>query len=801
MRLPLFWLSLAFLGGIPLAASLSAPWWVWALVAFLLLAFAFVKERFPRKFQFLIPPRWGKLADYAGISLVWLMLALSLGALRYQLSLPNPADPQRISSVRDDGEVYVVRGYLVKSPDVRDRYANLWVACEEIRAKGTLRYEETQGLLVVRAPLGKNLHYGDLVVMQGKIQTPPDGEDFSYRTYLFHKGVYAYMPNAEVSALGGFKGSPLMRWLMDFREVALDKVYTLWQDPEASLLSGILLGVESGIPKQVAEAFKATGTTHIIAISGFNITIIAGLLIGLFSRFLRRSRAVFAAGAGIVLYTLLVGADAAVVRAAVMGGFSLMAAQVGRRQHGLNTLMITAALMALFSPHIVWDVGFQLSFMATLGLILYAQPLQDWFVRLASRRLPLGKAQKLAKPVGEYFLFTLAAQVTTLPVLAYHFQQLSLSSLLVNPLILPAQPPLMIIGGAALIMGLILPPLGMLLAPFAWFFAAYTIRLVEIFAALPAGVLVLGRIDGWLVVCFYCLLFGATIFHEKLGHWWKERAAKPWRERAALPALVALGVVAAFLWRGAFTAPDGFLHLTLMDAGGGLAMLIQTPSGHVALLGGGESPSRLSDALGRRLPLFRHTLDFLIVPSVQAEDIGALPTVINRYQPEHVLWAGVIGSNWDAVRLRRAIQDAGVQLSYAEAGQVLDFGDGVTLRVVRKSKRGALLSLEMGAFRALLPLGITLDDLQSLEMGRKIGNVSVLLLSEHGYAPANPPQWIEHLNPQLVLLPVAADEQNGLPDAEVLDALDGYALLRSDQNGWVHLTTDGESLWVAVEKR
>jgi len=115
LRLPLFWLSLAFLGGIPLAASLSAPWWVWALVAFLLLAFAFVKERFPRKFQFLIPPRWGKLADYAGISLVWLMLALSLGALRYQLSLPNPADPQRISSVRDDGEVYVVRGYLVTS--------------------------------------------------------------------------------------------------------------------------------------------------------------------------------------------------------------------------------------------------------------------------------------------------------------------------------------------------------------------------------------------------------------------------------------------------------------------------------------------------------------------------------------------------------------------------------------------------------------------------------------------------------------------------------------------------------------
>ena len=102
---------------------------------------------------------------------------------------------------------------------------------------------------------------------------------------------------------------------------------------------------------------------------------------------------------GIVLYTVLVVACLLVLRAAIMGGFALFARQLGRRS-GINTLAITAALMAGFNPNILWDAGFQLSFAATLGLVLYADPLQDWFTNLLARRLPLDTARKVAGPVG-----------------------------------------------------------------------------------------------------------------------------------------------------------------------------------------------------------------------------------------------------------------------------------------------------------------------------------------------------------------------------------------------------------------
>ncbi len=174
-----------------------------------------------------------------------------------------------------------------------------------------------------------------------------------------------------------------------------------------------------------------------------------------------------AAVIGLSLYTVLVGADAAVVRAAIMGGFALFARQVGRRQQALNTMAFTAALMALGDPQVPWDVGFQFSFAATLGLVLYAQPMQDGFANLLSRRMEKSKARKIAAPVGEYILFTFAAQITTLPIMAYHFGAISWVAFLANPTILPTQPPTMTLGGLALILGVLYLPLGNLTAPLA----------------------------------------------------------------------------------------------------------------------------------------------------------------------------------------------------------------------------------------------------------------------------------------------------------------------------------------------
>jgi len=787
--MPLIWLSTAFNAGILLADTFSLPTPTWLILAGVSVGLALARllvMRLPsrrqdtRRFSFSIP-----------IPIPILLLTLTLGAARYQSSLPDLSDPQFIAHYNDTGQTMVVTGVVNDFPDQRDTFTNLRIETERLHPTNAVTAKPVQGLMLARITSDKKFHYGDRIVLRGQLLTPPEHEEFSYREYLARKGIYSYMPRNSAWVLETGHGNPIMRGIFALKERALKTVYQLWPDPEASLFSGILLGIETGIPKPVQEAFKATGTSHVIAISGFNITIIAGLFASFFGRFLNPRKGAVAAVIGISLYTILVGADAAVVRSAIMGGFSLFARQVGRRQHGINTLALTAALMSLHDPHVPWDVGFQLSFAATLGLVLYADPFAQAFIRAVSRILPQTTARKLAGPVGEYILFTLAAQLTTLPVMAYHFGSISLSAFITNPVILPVQAPIMTVGGLALILGMIWLPLGKITAPLAWPFVLFTIRAVELFGKIRRGLLILGDIGILWVILFYVLLFGLTFY------WSRARglitALKP------IPIISVLGILTIVTWRSALSTPDALLHMTHLDVGTGDAILIQSPGGRFVLINGGPSASLLSDGLGRRLPPFYRQLDWLIIASPASEQIDALPRTLERFPPDKILWTGPDSPSRAADYLRKTLIKLEIPITLAERGHTLDLGDSIDLRVISAGKRGAILLLEWNNYRALLPLGAHEDDYELLRMGQNIGPVTVLLLADNGYVLLNPPEWINNLNPQLVLLSVAPDDPSGLPNRETLDALGGYSLLRTDQHGWIHISTDGNQMWVEVE--
>lgn len=302
------------------------------------------------------------------------------------------------------------------------------------------------------------------------------------------------------------------------------------------------------------------------------MAIVSGLLAAVFGRLLGPRNGAIVAVVGLGLYTVLVGADPAVVRAAIMGGFALFARKVGRRQQALNTMAFTAALMALGDPQVPWDVGFQLSFAATLGLVLYAQPMQDGFANLLTQRMAKNKARKVSAPVGEYILFTFAAQITTLPIMAYHFGSVSWVAFLANPVILPAQPPIMTLGGLALIQGVLWLPLGKLTAPLAWPFVTYTIRAVEFFAGFSGGTIALGDFSLVWVILFYIVLLGLTFGWQQIRGWLSARRENL-AQGIAIPMIALLGISAVSVWRMAFTAPDGLLHVTVLDVGSGDAIL------------------------------------------------------------------------------------------------------------------------------------------------------------------------------------------------------------------------------------
>ena len=787
-QLPLMWFSLAFIGGIILASLISLSVWIWisiTIFAILLLIFSqILTPRLPASFP---------LHPFAFI----LLCAFCLGAVRYQMSVPK-FDAFHIAFYNDREYDLLITGTLIEPPDYRDSYTNLRLKVTSVDTGD--RELPASGLLLARVSNNQVFHYGDILRLRGKLKTPPENEDFSYRDYLAAQHIHSYMSSSEVTVLPGNGGNPFSRALYALKDKALNNIYRLFPDPESSLLAGILLGVDTGLTNDLQQAFKDTGTAHIIAISGFNISIIAGLFVTFFSKFLGPRRGAVLAIIGIAFYTILVGADAAVVRAALMGSLALFAKQVGRRQFALNTLLAVALLMCLWNPLFIWDVGFQLSFFATLGLILYADPFSQFANRIIAKYFPASAAEKSAELFSEFVLLTLAAQVTTIPIMAYHFQRISLVSFIANPFILPPQPAVMILGGLAVLLSLIWLPLGQVAAWVAWPFVVYTIRMVELFDRVPHGTLFLGKLSIWFVIAAYAVLLSVTFGADRLKEWFQSFK----RDQLKIPAgtgLILLLLALLLVWRAALAIPDRLLHITFLDVGSAEAVLIETPSGKHVLINGGPSVTTLSDELGRRLPAFNRKLDWLIVAGTEEDDVAALPRVIERYPPNAVLWSGNTQASFSSRVLNEYLSLQDFPVTNAEADQVLDLGEGATMKVLTTGPRGAVLLVEWKNFRTLLPIGMSFEALDELRNGAKIGPVSVLSLADAGYEASNPPEWIANLNPDIVELSVDAADQNGMPDSSVLESVKDYELLRTDKNGWIEITTNGEQMWVNVERK
>jgi competence protein ComEC len=767
----LFVLALCWLLGIGLGSIVALAGWQWLALAALCLAAGLI------------------LRHHRSAALFFLLLAAFAGAARFQ-STQQPAPTDDVRRRNDSGQVVTLVGWVADDPDGREAYTGLRLEVQSI-LQGDSPFPAS-GVVRVHAPRRGGWAYGDRVHATGLLETPPEFPDFSYRDYLARQGVHSLMARASVERVGGEEGNAVLRALYAYRRHALGVLGALFPEPEASLLSGILLGVESGIPADLRQAYDATGTAHIIAISGFNIAIIAGLFGRLFTRWLGARRGAWAALAGIAVYTALVGADASVVRAALMAGLVILARRLGRQNDALAALGAAALLMTAVNPMTLWDVGFQLSFGATLGLVLYAEPLQRAAERLAARWFEPKRAARLAAVVGEYTLFTFAAQVTTLPLTALYFHRFSVVAWVANPLVLPAQPAVMVLGGLAALAGSLWLPLGRPLAWVAWPFIAYTNRLVEAFAGLPSASIPLGETGLGVLAAYFLVLFGVTLALPRARARWPDLALP---SLSAAAALSGLAFFVFLTWRAAVDRPDGLLHVTLLDVGGGGAILIESPTGRSVLIDSGPSPVALASALGRRLPLGSHGIDVFVYSGSPGEACLGMPGLEARFRPDLALLP------WELYRpacraLEADFVTGGTRIVRGEPGLVLVLGAGAQLRVIDATRSGLALELAFGRSRFLLPLGADPDSLARLLRSGTVGQAHVLVLAGGGHAAVNPPQLFQRTQPVVAAVVIDPEASGSDLSSAATDALRGVRLLRADHHGWIEFRTDGASLWI-----
>ncbi len=400
-------------------------------------------------------------------------------------------------------------GIIIDEPDTRENNIKL---ITEIQTDN----EKTH--ILITAPLGEDYAYGDKIEIQGTLEKPENfitdqGKEFDYINYLRKDGILYVMGYPKIEVISHGNGGSIKRILFFVKEKFIQNINSLIQAPESILMGGLILGEKSSFSQELRSQFINTGTIHIIALSGYNVTIVAEWIMKIFSQisYLPKNFGIGFGIVAIVLFIIMTGASSTAIRAGIMAILVLIARITGRNYDVGRALILAGVFMILLNPFVlVYDVSFQLSFIATIAVIFYAPRIEKYF-------LWVPKTFQLRDIVS----VTAAAYIFVCPFILYKMGNLSLVALPANILSLPFIPFTMFLGFITGFVGIFSYILGVPVGYVSYLFLHYELWVIDFFAHLPFAAFAIPNFPLWITVSIY-LYFIYFIFGRSIKEFFQE---------------------------------------------------------------------------------------------------------------------------------------------------------------------------------------------------------------------------------------------------------------------------------------
>lgn len=654
---------------------------------------------------------------------------------------------------------------------------------------------------------------GDRITMTGRLRPL---EDDDYGRYLERIGVSATL-DAESFDVTPATPDPGRR-LEGLRRGSADALALALPEPAAGLAAGILVGLRDRVDRDVAAAFTTAGISHVVAISGWNIAIVGATIGGLAGGLSRRRRSILIC-LGIALYVAFVGASASVLRAAAMAGVALLARESGRAGRAAAALGLAVVVLLLIEPALAGDAGFQLSSLATAGLIAWGTPI--------TARLAGANPGRLRRLLAEGLGVSLAAQAATLPIILADFGRLSLVAPAVNLLVVPLVAPAMAAGAVALIAGWLtllggpaaIATMGGLPA---WALLSAMIGIGRAGASLPFASVVLdapwstlaGAIAGAAIFGIsrrraptIALTTSPPIHRSATTH----SPGVPQHLKVAgaafLVAVAGLGVVLVH-------RPDGVARVTVLDVGQGDAILVEGGAGGRLLVDGGPDPGRLLVALDERLPPWDRRIDVVILTHPHEDHVAGLVGLLARYRVGRVFEPGMNGPGPGFAAWRAALAKVGRAIGTLAAGDQLRI-DAIRLRVLWPVRGDVPLEPADGgtainnvsivllgevAGRRFLLAGDVEQDIDPSLIAEGLPHLDLLKVAHHGSRTASTDAFLEAVRPSVTVVSAGTGNPYGHPAPSTIARLEaaGARVYRTDTNGSVEVSLEASRVTVSA---
>ena len=788
----LAWLASAWIAGAATAALFGyAALPISLAVAFGMLALALVR----------------RAPHYAALALV-LPLLFAVSVLRYEATRPH-LSPDSVAHY-NDGVSMRLRGVLRDDPQVGDTSQRLVVDARSVQQRD--EWPAASGGIEVRTGLLPSFRSGDVIELEGKLESPTGEAGFDYAAYLAARGIISTMAYPSVRVVGHEDDSLMRASVLHVRRSLSHALALALPEPQASLAQGVLLGQRSALPADLKSDLNATNTSHLVVVSGANIVLVSAYATVAFMWLVDRRRARLLSITAVIAYAMLIGPSPPVLRAVVMGILLVLAAASGRRSHGLTALLFAAALMIGLDPQVVRDISFQLSFAATAGIMFLAPPIRKHAIELIGRAMRTDEVPRsLDGLIAEPLAVTLAAIVATAPLLALNFGRVSLVAIPANLLIVPAFGPILAASLLAALGGM-LPAGRLIFAAPAYYLLTYWIDVAAWFAGRPHAALDVGAYTSrWAALTYAAVAAGCAVLARYAPPPAVSRLAesrpRDWRRvrSAAVIAIPAVAMVASlgFILRPA-ASPQ--LRVTVLDVGQGDAILVRTPAGQDIVIDGGPGGAVLR-GLGDELPWTDRDIELMLLTHPQSDHTLGLLDVLARYDVRRVLAGPGAESSTTYRTWRDAVAAEGLDLETVGQGSSYDLGAGVRLDVLAPgaamaadaqiNNTGAVVriswrdvsfllaaDIEAKAERALLDSGVDL-------------HATVLKVAHHGSDTSSTTAFLDAVSPELSVISSGADNPYGLPSRDVVCRLSAYgAVYNTATSGSVVMQTDGHTLTI-----
>ena len=725
----------------------------------------------------------------------------------------------------NDSAIVQIEGIIDSDPDMRDTSMSFQFSARRIISND--KTESVSGKAMVFTGKYPEYRYGDMIRISGTPKTPQSFSDFDYKGYLNEKGIRSVISYPKIILVERDRGTKPLSLVYELRRNLSHSLSLALPEPQNALAQGILLGLRSTIPQQLKDAFSRTGTTHILAISGLNLSIFIGicLAIGIWIFGRQRSTYIWLGLTITWIYTLISGMNAPVIRSALMISLFLLAELLGRQRQSLSALIFAAAIMTAFDPVVLYDVSFQLSFLAMTGLILISPGLIQWGRTSRGRTIRHENVMRSTLHLcTDSIAVTISALATTWPLIAYYFGIFSLVGIPATFFASLALPGIIITAALIGMAGLAVPPLATILGWIAWLFLSYFMLVIQAFNALPvSSIPVPAQI--WYIWAYYGILIIAmlTIRYRHYTLQVISRCSDILKQAIDRISAFILKIPkkwilypfvgATFLiWIVIINTPDDRLHVSILDVGQGDAILIQLPGRHNILIDGGPSPQKLKTELSKKLPFWDRNIDIIFVTQPQADHITGIIDILKNYNVRQVIEANISYESTVYSEYLQTIKTKQIQHQTLCNGWEIDFGTGITLEIVHPPQtlmsrtnnytdnNDLVMRLGWKDVSFLFTGDIGYEAERYLLDQRIAVRSTVLKVAHHGSNTSSSSEFLSAVNPSVAVISAGANNKFGHPTPEILERLKQMIgnpnIFITAENGTIELVTDGSRLWV-----